>query len=187
MEQITFSPFPNLTTERLTLRQLATEDDNDLFVLRSDEHVMKYIARPLYKNIEEAREKIVYLNNGIAKSEWIFWTITLKNDTKLIGTICLWNIIKEHYRAEVGFELHPNFQGKGLMQEALTAVLDYGFKDMGFHSIVGYVNPNNLSSIKLMERNNFVREAYFKEDVFFNRKFRDTAVYSLINPNESNQ
>ncbi|MDO8550886.1 MAG: GNAT family protein [Ignavibacteria bacterium] len=53
---------------------------------------------------------------------------------------------------------------------------------MKLHSIEGTVNPNNLPSIKLLEKNNFIREAYFKENFYYNGKFLDTAIYSLINP-----
>jgi ribosomal-protein-alanine N-acetyltransferase len=53
---------------------------------------------------------------------------------------------------------------------------------MKLHSIEANVNPNNLSSIKLLERNNFIREGYFKENYFFNGKFSDSAIYSLISP-----
>ncbi|MEO6328855.1 MAG: GNAT family protein [Ginsengibacter sp.] len=108
------------------------------------------------------------------------------NNTKyhstLIGTICFWNINKEHYRSEIGYALHPGYQGKGIMQQALIAVLDYGFKTMKLHSIEANVNPCNISSINLLERNNFIREGYFKENFCYDGKFSDSAIYSLIAP-----
>jgi ribosomal-protein-alanine N-acetyltransferase len=155
MNRITFTPFPNFVTKRLNLRQLRCEDGNEIFKLRSDERVMKFIAKPIYKTIEEAREFVNRINKGISNNEWIYWGITLRNDNTLIGTICLWNISEEHFRADIGFELHPDFQGKGIMQEALTMILDYGFKNMKLHSIEANVNPKNLPSIKLLDRNNF--------------------------------
>src|SRR5271169_4733940 len=127
MNNINFIPFPNLTTERLVLRQLIAEDETAIFKLRSDESIAKFLTRPLCKTIEEARAFITKINTGISNNEWLYWTLTLKNNNELIGTICLWNISREHARAEVGFELLPDFQGKGFMQEALTRVLDYGF------------------------------------------------------------
>ncbi len=66
------------------------------------------------------------------------------------------------------------------MQEVLTAVLDYGFKQMHLHSVEANVNPDNKASMKLLERNGFIREGYFKENFFFDGKFLDSAVYSLI-------
>ena len=185
MLAINFEKFPLIATDRLVLRQLTSKHENEIFELRSDERVSKFLNRQKYKKIVEAREFIDKINKGIRQNEWIYWAITLKNDKKLIGTICLWHISKENFRAEVGFELHPDFQGRGIMQEALTKVLDYGFKDMKLHSIEGNVDPNNLSSIKLLEKNNFIREAYFKENLYCNGKFSDTAIYSLINQNDA--
>ena len=71
------------------------------------------------------------------------------------------------------------------MQEPLTKVLEYGFKIVELHLVEASVNPENLSSIKLLKRNNFIREAYFKENFYYNEKFLDAAINSLINPTGS--
>lgn len=177
---INFKPFPNLTADRLCLRQLNMEDAHDFFSIRSNETVMRFMDRPMTKNIEDTREFIKSINAGIDKNESITWGVKLKNDTRLIGTIGFTLIYKEHYRAEIGYILHPDFHGKGIMREAMTRVLSYGFDDLKLHSIEANVNPGNTSSIKLLERNNFVREAYFRENYYFEGNFLDTAIYSLL-------
>ena len=182
MLKLNFNPFPLITTERLVLRQVSSFDVNEIFFLRSDEEVLRYIQRKPAKNIEEAIQFIQLLNTALANNESINWAITIKNNPKLIGNICLWNIQPEHSRAEVGYSLHTAWQGKGIMHEAITAVLRYGFNTMKLHSIEGQVDPENTPSIKLLEKNGFVREAYFKENFFFNGKFFDSAVYSLLAP-----
>ena len=182
MLELNFNPFPLLTTERLVLRQMSIDDANEMFFLRSDEHVMKYIDRPRAKSVEDAVQFIQMINIGLANNEYINWAIALKNDPKLIGNICFWRIQKEHYRAEIGYVLHPAYHGKGIMQEAIMAVLDYGFKIMGIHSVEANVNPENITSIKTLERTGFVREAYFKENYYYDGKFLDSAIYSLIKP-----
>ncbi len=186
MEPFNFKPFPELQTERLLLRRLVEQDENKIFQLRSDENISKYLTRPLQKTIDEARAFIQKINTGIEKNESLYWVLCLKNDPSLIGTICIWNISREHERAEVGFELLPDFQKKGYMQEALTAVLDFGFNIIKLHSIEGMVDPRNQSSIKILEKNHFVREAYFKENIYHDDKFIDTVIYSLLNPNNTN-
>ncbi len=182
MLSINFNPFPLIETGRLTLRQVQQSDVNGIFFLRSDKNVLKYLDREPAATIEEAALWIQKINDLEKNNNAVTWAITLKPDLTLIGTICFWNITKEHYRAEIGYALNPDHQSKGIMQEAMTAVLDYGFKIMKLHSIEANVNPNNLSSIKLLERNNFIREGYFKENYFFNGKFSDSAIYSLISP-----
>jgi ribosomal-protein-alanine N-acetyltransferase len=150
-----FTPFPNLFTERLSLRQMNSNDEKEIFVLRSDERVLQYIDIPKAEIIEDARKFIDKINGFILNNESILWAISLKNSTTLIGTICLWNIDKENSVAETGYILHPDFQGKGIMQEALQKVIDYGFTKMNLKAIVADVNINNTKSIKLLERNCF--------------------------------
>ena len=87
-----------------------------------------------------------------------------------------------NYRAEIGYRLHPAQHGKGIMNEALKAVLDYGFNVMNLHSVEANTNPGNKESISLLERNGFIREGYFKENYFYDGKFLDSAVYSLVKP-----
>jgi len=174
---LNFYPFPILSTQRLMLRQISNNDANEIFSLRSDKKVMQFIDRPLATSIEDAFQLIQKMNDT---NEGITWAITVKDDATLIGTIGYWRIIKEHYRAEIGYLLHPDFQGKGIMQEAMTEVLKYGFKKMKLHSVEANVNPGNLASIKLLERNNFIREAFFKENYYYNGKFLDSVIYSLL-------
>ena len=158
MENLNFSPFPNLNTERLHLRQLKKEDANEIFILRSDESVNEFINRQKAKTIEDALQHIDKINTGINNNENIQWAITLKDNPVLIGTISLWNIVKENDCAEIGYELLPQFQGKGIMQEALSRVLAYGFENLKFKIIEAWLNADNLRSIKLLEKNNFRRD-----------------------------
>lgn len=180
MLQLNFSPFPILKTERLLLRKVEINDFNEIFLLRSDPVVMKYLDRPSAKSLEDAKIFLQSITDLEKNNETVTWAITIQGNPKLIGTICYWNIKKEHYRAEVGYVLLPEFHGKGIMQETLTAVFDYGFNVMKLHSVEANVNPNNEASIKLLERNNFVREAYFKENYYYDGKFLDSAIYSLL-------
>jgi [ribosomal protein S5]-alanine N-acetyltransferase len=182
MLELNFTPFPVLTTERLLLRKTKQEDVNEMFFLRSDEEVRKYINKAPAKSLEEASAFIQKLHDLEKLNEGITWAITLKGDDKLIGTICFWNIQPEHHRAEIGYIMYPQHHGKGIMHEALNAILDYGFNTVKFHSVEAKVNPENMASIKLLTRNKFVREAYYKEDYYFDGAYLDTAVYSLLNP-----
>ena len=181
MLALNFHPFPELKTERLLLRRITKDDAAEIFFLRSDDAVMKHIGREPAATIEEAEDFISQINHGIDANEIIMWAITLLDDPgQLIGTICFWQIRKEHYRAETGFVLHPFHWRKGIMKEALRRVIQYGFDVMKLHSIDAQVNVGNLASAGVLESVGFAREAYFKEDYFFRGKFYDTAVYSRL-------
>ncbi|HMG14548.1 MAG TPA: GNAT family protein, partial [Saprospiraceae bacterium] len=113
-------------------------------------------------------------------NDGILWAISFKENPKLLGTIGFWRITKEHYRAEIGYILDPEHWGKGIMHEAMKAVLNYGFTHMNLHSVEAVVNPDNDASISVLERNKFKREAYYRENYYYQGKFLDSGVYSLI-------
>jgi ribosomal-protein-alanine N-acetyltransferase len=182
MLSLTFTPFPELAAERLLLKQITTADAPALFEMRSHKDVMRYIDRPLAQSEDDALALIKLITDLLQKNEAITWGIFLKEGSPLLGTIGFWQIQKEHYRAEIGYLLHPSVQGKGFMSEALMMVLNFGFHTMKLHSVEANVNPANAASIKLLERAGFVREAYFRENYFYNGKFVDSAVYSLLAP-----
>ncbi len=94
------------------------------------------------------------------------------------------NFKKENYRAEFVYALHPDHWGKGIMNEVAEAVIDYGFKVLKLHSIEANINPENIASQKLLEKHKFVKEAYFKENFFWEGKFLDSAIYSLLAPKQ---
>jgi [ribosomal protein S5]-alanine N-acetyltransferase len=93
--------------------------------------------------------------DGIAKQGWLYWAITLKNTDALIGSICLWNLSPENKTAELGYELHPDFHGKGIMQEAVKVILQFAFEKMEVEAVTAFPTTANLPSQKLLERNGF--------------------------------
>jgi len=181
MLQLAFSPFPEIKTERLLLRKLVKADGPEMLFLRSDDRVMQYIGREKTRSLEEAEAFIDRINASVDANETIMWAIAMANDPgTLIGTICYWRMQPEHYRAEAGYVLHPGFWNRGIMTEALWAVIRYGFEEMKLHSIEAHINPENLASGIVLEKTGFTREAYFRENYFFRGKFTDTAIYSLV-------
>ncbi len=180
MLQVNFFPFPTIVTERLVLREVTLNDANEILFLRSDPKVLSYLDKVPAKSIDEVVDWINLVKKNKEENDGILWGIALKDDEKIIGTICYWRMEKTHYRAEIGYTLHPLQQGKGIMDEAMKAVLQYGFETMKLHSVEANVNPANNASIKLLERNGFIREAYFRENYYYNGHFLDSAIYSLL-------
>lgn len=151
-------PFPEIESKRLFLRNIEASDCKEILFLRSDKNVNKFIERPesrRTKNTSDAIKFIKELNENIENSKSIAWGITLKNDSKIIGTICLWNFSQNNKNAEVGYDLNPQFQGKGIMNEALKSILEYGFDSLNLDFIEAYTHRANESSKKLLEKNKF--------------------------------
>lgn len=180
---LNFSPFPQLVTDRLILRQLSLNDAEEVFILRSDETVNKYLARPRATTIDDAKAFIERINLAIDTNHSIFWAICFIGDPKLIGTICLWNFSEEENKAEIGYELLPQFHGKGIMQEAFLKVVEFGFQNLRLHSIEACTTLQNKSSIKILERNYFIRDYDLENKIDRAIEGPDLIIYSL--PKES--
>ena len=158
-----FTPFPLLTTPRFILRALTQEDSPNIFVLRTDDSVNQYLNRPKAKTMEDVRQFIDRITAGLEKDESILWAIEFKETPGLAGTICLWNISWEDARAEIGYELLPQHHGRGIMQEVMPVVLEYGFGVMGVRVIVAGLSPDNVRSVRLLEKQGFVKDTAVTE------------------------
>ncbi|WP_074588506.1 GNAT family N-acetyltransferase [Pedobacter antarcticus] len=186
MMEINFSPFPVLKSGRLTLREITSADVDAVFALRSDPDTMRYIPRPLAKNTEDALTLIGTFEEMLIKKECINWAITLSDNEKLlVGMICLIRIQPENFRTEVGYILHPDFRGKGIMLEAVNRIVKYAFADLKFHTLEAVIDPRNIASQKVLDAAGFIREGLFKDKVYYNGQFLDSAVYSMLNADES--
>ena len=150
-----FTPFPILTTERLTLRQLVINDEQEISILRSDSEINKYLDRQISNTLDDARDFINKVNENINKSESLYWAITLSDKNILVGTICLFGFSNENYKCEIGYELLTNFQGQGIMKEAVEKVIDYAFNTIKVKKIEAFLHRDNQSSIKLLEKFSF--------------------------------
>ena len=181
MLNINFTPFPNLETEYLYLRRVVEKDVNEIFALRSNKETMKYIPKPLVKTKEDARAHIAMIDEKIENNEGINWAITLKNEPKLIGLIGHYRIKPEHFRAEIGYMLLPEYHGKGIITEAIKETVKYGFEIMKLHSIEAVIDPENLASEKVLLKSGFIKEAHFKENEYYEGRFLDSIIYSILN------
>jgi len=185
MLEVSFTPYPKLETERLVLRAITEDDAPSVFAQRSDPRLMKHLERPRASSIDEAYAVINTMRQNVVENLGITWAMALKEKpSQLIGTIGFWRIDKDHHRAEIGYMMAYDYHGKGLMSEAMGRVLRYAFEDMKVHSVEANVNPKNDESIRLLERHGFVREAYFKENYYYDGKFFDSVILSLLNPHQ---
>lgn len=181
MLELNFSPFPEMETERLILRNLVKEDVQDVLNFRGDPETMLYIPRPVAQNLEDAAMVIDMMTGFTANNEKINWAVIEKSSQKLIGTFGYVRFQYESYRGEVGYILNKNYHGMGYAQEALVPILKYGFGKMGLHSIEAVIRAENTASMKLVEKFGFTKDAYFKDYIYHNDQYWDAVVYSLVN------
>lgn len=159
-----FTPFPILTTERLTLRQLSIDDKESIFELRSDKEINKYLDRQVSTTIEDAINFINRINDNSKNNNSIYWVITLTKTGTFVGTICLFDFSYEKNSCEIGYELMTKFQGQGIMKEATEKVIDYVFQTLQFQKIVAFTHSGNQKSTKLLTKFNFIKSIEADEE-----------------------
>lgn len=180
MLNFNFNPFPVIETERLILRQITNDDVKEVFELRSNPETMKYIPRPLVKTTEDALEHIAMIEEKIVTNVGINWGITLKDQPKVLGIIGYYRMQPENYRAEIGYMLLPEYHNKGIISEAVNRLITFGFDNLNLHSIEAVIDPENFASENVLLKCGFVKEAHLKESEFYEGKFLDKVIYSLL-------
>ena len=147
--------FPTLTTDRVTLRKVNFEDASFIHFMRSDPIVNEHVDRPATQNVKDAEFFIDQRHQDFFHRKSIYWGIELNTTGFLVGTITLWNLDMESGHGELGYDLHPSFQKRGLMIEAAESVIEYGLKMLGLQKIIAITSPKNESSLHLLTRLGF--------------------------------
>lgn len=151
-----FSSFKDLKTERLLLRRPRIEDRDTIFFMRTDPSVNTYIQRVAPSSIEEVDTFIKDRIQDREEGKSIYYALALKESpNQYIGAITLWNFSEDRKTAEVGYDLYPDYQGKGYMSEAMTAILDFGFHTLDLAKIEAYTHHDNKASRNLLARHGF--------------------------------
>lgn len=178
-----FETFPQLETERLILRKQVLADAKDLQAIRSDERVMNFMDSERHTTLQHSEEFISENMKVYKDKKGIFWTLTDRSTNEFIGDFIFRKIDSKNSRAEIGYTLKPEFWGKGLMMEAMIEILRFGFTRLQLHSFEANINPENTSSKGLLLKMGFIKEAYFKENFYYDGKFLDSEIYSLLQKN----
>ena len=108
------------------------------------------------------------------------WVITDKADGPMLGLVGLCRFVHEHRRAEVAYELLPEYRGRGLVSEAVDRVVEYAFTGLGLHRVEGHADPANTKSVRVLERCGFSREGLLRENYLFGGKFYDTVIFGCL-------
>lgn len=172
--------FKEIETPRMVLKNIGEAQLKDMFELRSDPELMKYIPRPLCQNEEDAMALIRKVRMANDRGENINWAMTLKGSEEMFGFIGFARFHPEHFRAEVGYMIKKSHHGQGYVREALEPIFDFAFNEMGMHSVEAVIDPDNKASEKILNHFGFEKEAHFKENIFFDGRFLDSVHYTLF-------
>jgi len=175
-----FTEFPVLTTDRLLLRQIQPTDAEALFEIFSDEETMKFNGHPQQGSIEETYEWIRVIQGRYDRQEAIRWGVTFQDTDRVIGTCSFHRFGPGYHRVEAGYELNRSFWGQGVMFEAMSAVVAYGFDDLNLHRIEAIIDILNERSKELLLRLGFSYEGNLRQRFYMHGQFEDEYYYGLL-------
>jgi ribosomal-protein-alanine N-acetyltransferase len=175
-----FTHFPSLTTNRLQLRQIQLNDVEALFATFSDEKTMQFYGHEPHQSLDETRESIGQIQARYARREAIRWGITLKGEDRVIGSCSFHRFDTGFHRAETGYELNRAFWGQGVMTEAMSAILTYGFAELGVHRVEAIIDIANERSKSLLLKLGFTYEGNLRQRYCFRDRFEDEHYFGLL-------
>lgn len=175
----TFTHFPELETETLLLQELQPGHAADILNHFSALAVTRYLDVKGLETLGEAEELITLLARRFQHERSIRWGVSQKGCRRIIGT-CGYNTwSKRKFQAELGYDLSPAYWRRGIMTEAVQAVIRFGFTKMDLQKIEALVLPENVASEAFLESLGFDWEARVREFQVSTGQFAHMTVFAL--------
>ena len=169
-----------LRTKRLVLRPFGEGDAEALFAIYRDPEVCRYLPRPAWPDIGLARDRIAKDLAGMVSREYVRFAIQRSEDGTIVGDCCLFSLNAQCRRAEIGYSQLRSAWGNGYINEALHALIEFGFAQLDLNRIEADIDPRNLASAKSLERLGFVKEGHLRERWIVEGEVSDTGLYGLL-------
>lgn len=179
-----FAEFQPITVnEIIVLRQVNPEQDCEkYFEIYSDADALKYYlgyGKPP-ANLEQAKKIIQNQINAFEKCREYNWTIADRNTDEVLGRIILSDLQNNNTAANIGYFLDRKYWNKGIMTECVRAVVKFGFESLELERIFTSVEPNNIASIKVLEKNGFTKEGHLRHCFPLNDGLHDCLIYGKL-------
>ena len=169
-----------LTTERLILRKPQPSDEAHFYAMHADPEVMRYFSEPPWQDASIAARKLAEDIAAFDNEEFFRFAVTLKATGEYMGSCSLFAEHRQNRRAEIGYALARPHWGKGYMQEALSALLEYAFIERDLNRLEADIDPLNTASASALERQGFKQEGFLPERWIVGGHVSDTALYGLL-------
>ncbi len=169
-----------LPTSRLLLRPLRAADAPFVLALFNDAGFMQFGTTAPFASIDEAEALVARDIKAMAAGERIRLGIERDADQTLIGICTLFDLDAQSQKAEIGYGLQSAAWGQGYMHEALDALLEYGFLELGLNRVQAEIDPANVASARSLKRLGFVKEGHLRENCKLNGVVSDSVLYGLL-------
>ncbi len=171
---------PDLHTERLLLRKYEPGDVDSLFRIYSNPDYARYATGETYGSREDVEHFVSDVIEMYENDEAGEWAVILKSTGKLIGSCGFAWCDTKNSCAQIGFALDPDYRGRGLMTEAVKALLDFGFKKMNLNRIEGFHISGNEASGRVMEKAGMRFEGFLRKKLYLRGEYHDLKIYAAL-------
>lgn len=175
-----FNSFPQIETKRLVLRRIVADDAANLLEIFRDPVIARAHGNQPYTHLDQALRLIHLHDEAYDGRTRIRWAVTKRGENQLIGSLGFHHLVEAHFRCEIGYELARPYWRQGIMTEAVTAVVRFGFEVMGFHRIEAIVAPGNNASANLLRKVGFREEGFLLERFFEDGRFIDDWFFAIL-------
>nr|MBR4282067.1 GNAT family N-acetyltransferase [Clostridia bacterium] len=175
-----FARLPVIETNRLILRKMRMSDAPDVYAYARDREVARHVLWEAHTSQWETRGYIRYLLWQYKNGQPGSWGIVLRDTGKVVGTIGYMSYNPDNATVEVGYSLARAHWGKGLMTEALTAVIDETFRTLDIHRIEAMHFTDNPASGRVMEKCGMTHEGHLRERECCKGVFRDVEMWGIL-------
>jgi len=170
-----------IRTERLLLRPLHQDDLPHLQQYATRHEFYRYlpIVEQTPDTVAAFLEQRLIEAKAIEKQHWVF-ALEPHGAGRLIGTVRLSVISKDHWTGDIGYGLNADFHGLGYMTEAVRAALNFGFNELGMHRISATTDVQNVASCRVLERVGMIQEGLLRQDKLVRGEWRDSFLYAVL-------
>lgn len=169
-----------LSTPRLQLRPLQPGDAEALFAIHSDARVVRYWSSRPWTSLDQADAMIASDLKELPAGDHLRLGLELRGSNQIIGTCSLFHLAPQCRRAEIGYAMAHAHWGNGLMHEALSALLHWGFTTLDLNRVEADVDPRNAPSVRSLQRLGFLKEGRLRERWIVEGEVSDSDLYGLL-------
>jgi len=171
-----------ITTPRLILREIVADDWPAVLAYQSDPRYYRYYAwtERTDADVREFTAMLTGMRDKHDPRREFQLAITLAGDPTLIGNCGIRRKPENEWEADIGYELHHEYWGRGYATEAITAMVEFGFRELGLHRVSALCNAENERSWRVMERIGMKREGLLRETNSFKGRWWDALVYGVL-------
>lgn len=175
------APLAVLMTPRLRLRAFSRDDAADVYAYAANPAVARWTTWDPHATIDDSRRFVDEVCGRYAQGNYFSWAIEDRNSGRVVGSCGFdgsWNRL--HRRAELGYALAEAHWGRGLMREAVEAVLAYGFRTLDLNRIEALCVVENRASARVMEKAGMRWEGTLREWLWLKGTPRSCHLYSIL-------